>query len=45
MQPMQLHWSPRLWGPRAMVFEKVVRFVEMLLELEKTVETAYKSCC
>jgi len=20
MQPMQLHWARRLWGPRAMVF-------------------------
>ena len=20
MQPMQLHWAPRLWGPRAMLF-------------------------
>jgi len=20
MQPMQLHWAPRIWGPRAMVF-------------------------
>jgi len=45
MQPMQLHWAPRLWGLRAMVFGKVIHFFQILLELEKSVETAYKSHC
>jgi len=43
MQPMQLHWAQLLWGPRAMVFRKVVHFCQILLELENSVETAYKS--
>jgi len=34
MQPMRLHWAPRLWGPRAMVFGQVVHFCQILLELK-----------
>jgi len=26
MQPMQLHWAPRLWVPRVMVFGKIIHF-------------------
>jgi len=43
MQPIQLHWVPRFWGPRAMVFEQIVHFCHILLALENSVETAYKS--
>ena len=38
LKPMQLHWAPRLWAPHAMVFEKVVRFLQVLLELENSIE-------
>ena len=39
MQPMQLHWAPRLWGPaplgpRAMVAGKIVHFCQTHLALE-----------
>jgi len=26
MQPMRLHWTPRLWGPRAVVVEQLFIF-------------------
>jgi len=42
LKPMQLHWAPRLSGPRAKVFEKIVRFCQILLALEDSVETAHK---
>jgi len=29
MQQMRLHWVPRLWGPRAMVFGQVVHFCQI----------------
>jgi len=32
MQPMQLHWAPRVWGPRAMVFGQVVHFCSKFLQ-------------
>jgi len=38
---MHLHWAPRIWVPRAMVFGKVVHFSQILPELENSVETAY----
>jgi len=44
MQPMQLHWAPRLW-PRAMVFEKIVHFCQIHLALENSVETPCKLHC
>jgi len=45
MQPMQLHWTPRFWGPRAMVFGQVVHFCQILLALENSVEAANKYHC
>jgi len=34
MQPMQLHWAPRLAGARTMVVEQVVYFYQILLVQE-----------
>jgi len=34
MQPMQIHWAPRLWGPRAMVVGQVIHFCQILLGQE-----------
>jgi len=34
MEPMQLHWAPPLWVPRAMLFVQVVHFCQILLALE-----------
>jgi len=34
MQPMQLHWAPRLWRPPAMVLGQDVHFCQILLALE-----------
>jgi len=31
MQPMRLHWNPRLWWPRAMVVGQIVYFCQMFL--------------
>jgi len=45
MQPMQLYWAPRLWGPRAMVSEQAIHFFQVLLALEIPAKTAYKSHC
>jgi len=42
---MQLHWAPLLWGLCAMVFRWIVHFFQMLIALENSVETAYKSHC
>jgi len=42
MQPMQLHWAPRPWGPHAMVFGKIDHFCQIPLSLENSVETPYK---
>jgi len=33
MQPMQLHWAPRVWGPRPVVFGHVVHFCQILFAL------------
>ena len=27
LKPMQPHWAPRLWGPRAMVFGQVIHYI------------------
>jgi len=48
MQPMHLHWAPRFWGLRATVFRQIVHFFQIPLariQLENSVETAYKSHC
>jgi len=34
MHPMQLHWAPPLWGPRAMVVRQVVYFFQIILVLK-----------
>jgi len=36
MQPMRLHWTLRLWEPRAMVFGQVVHFYQTPLEPENS---------
>jgi len=45
MQPMQLHWTPRLWGLRTIVFGKIVNNCQTLLELKNSVETAHSYHC
>ena len=42
MQPMRLHWAPRLRGPRAMVVGQVVYFCQILLA-HGNCRKAYKS--
>jgi len=39
MQPMRLHWAPRLRGPRAMVVGQVVYFCQILLAHENCIKT------
>ena len=34
MHPMQLHYAPRLWSPRAMVVGHVVHFCQIILALK-----------
>jgi len=43
LKPMQLHWAPHLWEPRAMVLRKLVHFFQIPLALVKSVEMACKS--
>jgi len=31
LKPMQLHWAPRLWGTRAMVFGWIIHFCQIHL--------------
>ena len=46
MKPMQLHWAPRLWGPRtAWCLGRLFIFFPIPLALENSVETANKSHC
>jgi len=42
MQPMRLHWAPRLREPRAMVFGQVVYFCKIIL-VHENCKKAYKS--
>jgi len=44
MQPMRLHWAPRLGGPRAMVFGQVVCVCQTLLAHENC-RKPYESHC
>jgi len=34
LKPMQLHYAPRLWRPRAMVVGHVVHFCQIILALK-----------
>ena len=46
MLPMQLHWAPCLWGPRAMVFRQFVHFCRIPYSLRlRIVESTYKCNC
>jgi len=45
MQPTQLYWAPRFWGPRAVVFRQVVHFSQNRLALESSAETVCKLHC
>jgi len=45
MQPMQLHWAPRLKGPRSMLFVQIVHFGQILLVFENSVETVCTPHC